>query len=297
VFFPSDDSVYTALHFPTFYTAAWGCGLPTYPPVLSRVVGGDDVRPHSWPWQISLESGRYGHWSHACGGTLISSEWVITAAHCILYLFTFVRIFLSLIFHVLHRDKYSYREEGALTISPAKIIKHYDYNSINDIAMLKLDTPVTFTDTIKPACLPEEGAVLPNGAPCYISGWGRLSTEGPGAIILQQALLPVVSYEICSQSDWWSFLLTRDMVVPEETTHLHFNFQGDSGGPLNCQNPDGSWAVHGVVSFGSGQGCNVVQKPTVFSKVSSYIDWINSVSRFIIFATISKTDQKKISST
>uniref|UniRef100_A0A8C6WM39 pancreatic elastase II n=1 Tax=Neogobius melanostomus TaxID=47308 RepID=A0A8C6WM39_9GOBI len=239
----------------------WGCGLPTYPPVLSRVVGGDDVRPHSWPWQISLESGRYGHWSHACGGTLISSEWVITAAHCIL-------------------DKYSYRvklgkhnlenneEEGALTISPAKIIKHYDYNSINDIAMLKLDTPVTFTDTIKPACLPEEGAVLPNGAPCYISGWGRLSTEGPGAIILQQALLPVVSYEICSQSDWW-----RDGIKS--------GCMGDSGGPLNCQNPDGSWAVHGVVSFGSGQGCNVVQKPTVFSKWRHTLNkWQNNKIRY-----------------
>lgn len=58
--------------------------------------------------------------------------------------------------------------------------------------------------------------------------------------------------------------------------------QGDSGGPLNCQNPDGSWDVHGVVSFGSGQGCNVFQKPTVFTRVSSYIDWINNVrnSRF-----------------
>lgn len=53
--------------------------------------------------------------------------------------------------------------------------------------------------------------------------------------------------------------------------------QGDSGGPLNCQNPDGSWDVHGMVSFGSGQGCNVLQKPTVFTQVSSYISWINTV--------------------
>lgn len=53
--------------------------------------------------------------------------------------------------------------------------------------------------------------------------------------------------------------------------------QGDSGGPLNCQNPDGSWEAHGVVSFASGQGCNVLQKPTVFTQVSSYIDWMNTV--------------------
>lgn len=53
--------------------------------------------------------------------------------------------------------------------------------------------------------------------------------------------------------------------------------QGDSGGLLNCQNTDGSWDIHGAVSFGSGQGCNILQKPTVFTQVSSYIEWINTV--------------------
>lgn len=54
--------------------------------------------------------------------------------------------------------------------------------------------------------------------------------------------------------------------------------QGDSGGPLNCQNSDGAWEVHGIVSFGSGLSCNYAKKPTVFTRVSSYMDWINSVS-------------------
>lgn len=54
-------------------------------------------------------------------------------------------------------------------------------------------------------------------------------------------------------------------------------YQGDSGGPLNCQNSEGTWEVHGVVSFGSGLSCNYAKKPTVFTRVSSYMDWINSV--------------------
>lgn len=54
--------------------------------------------------------------------------------------------------------------------------------------------------------------------------------------------------------------------------------QGDSGGPLNCQNSDGSWAVHGIVSFGSSAGCNYPKKPSVFTRVSAYISWINNVS-------------------
>lgn len=57
--------------------------------------------------------------------------------------------------------------------------------------------------------------------------------------------------------------------------------QGDSGGPLNCQTSDGLWEVHGVVSFGSGEGCNVLKKPTVFTQVSSYISWIHSVRKFV----------------
>lgn len=53
--------------------------------------------------------------------------------------------------------------------------------------------------------------------------------------------------------------------------------QGDSGGPLNCQAENGSWEVRGIVSFGSGLSCNMRKKPTVFTRVSAYIDWINEV--------------------
>ncbi|KAL3064030.1 hypothetical protein OYC64_000349 [Pagothenia borchgrevinki] len=51
---------------------------------------------------------------------------------------------------------------------------------------------------------------------------------------------------------------------------------GDSGGPLNCRRTDGAWEVQGIVSFGSGLSCNFPKKPTVFTRVSSYIDWISS---------------------
>lgn len=53
--------------------------------------------------------------------------------------------------------------------------------------------------------------------------------------------------------------------------------QGDSGGPLNCQAENGSWEVRGIVSFGSGLSCNTLKKPTVFTRVSAYIDWIRQV--------------------
>lgn len=48
----------------------------------TRIVGGEDAVPNSWPWQVSLRKGRSNY--HTCGGTLIRPDWVITAAHCVM---------------------------------------------------------------------------------------------------------------------------------------------------------------------------------------------------------------------
>uniref|UniRef100_A0A674PAK6 pancreatic elastase II n=1 Tax=Takifugu rubripes TaxID=31033 RepID=A0A674PAK6_TAKRU len=267
---------------------AYGCGQPTFPPSVSRVVNGEDVNPHSWPWQVSLQSDSSGRWSHVCGGTLISSEWVLTAAHCIDDEHGH-RVLLGK--HILGAS-----EEASQSRSTALIIAHEDYNillSRNDIALIKLSSPVNASDTVTAACLPDQGLILPHGAPCYVTGWGRLSTDGPQADVLQQVLLPVVDHDTCSQDDWWSVLAT-DKMVCAGGDGIAAGCNGDSGGPLNYQAADGSWEVHGVVSFGSGQGCNVPKKPTVFTQVSSYISWINWVRKLFMwrFDVMTITEEK-----
>ncbi|XP_041801284.1 chymotrypsin-like elastase family member 2A isoform X1 [Chelmon rostratus] len=255
-----------------FVAGAYGCGMPTYNPILTRVVGGHDVRENSWPWQVSLQYQSGNSFYHTCGGTLISNQWVLTAAHCISSSRTY-RVYLGK--HSLDTNN----EAGSIAISPAKIIVHENWDSYrirNDIALIKLSTPVTFSNTIMAACLPNSGDILPNHAPCYVTGWGRLWTGGPIADNLQQALLPVVDHATCSRYDWWGSQVTESMVCAGGDGQLA-SCNGDSGGPLNCQNPDGSWDVHGVVSFGSGLGCNYPKKPSVFTRVSAYISWINNV--------------------
>ncbi|XP_054637834.1 chymotrypsin-like elastase family member 2A isoform X2 [Dunckerocampus dactyliophorus] len=252
-------------------TSVCGCGLPTYPPAVDRVVAGVDVRPYSWPWQVSLQSDSSGRWSHVCGGTLITLEWVLTAAHCISHSTYRVEV---------GKHSLEASEENSITRGVSHSITHEDYNiflSRNDIALIKLSSPVVSSDTIMPACLPQPNAVLSHGTACYITGWGRLSTDGPMADVLQQALLLVVDHDTCSQPDWWSVLAT-DKMVCAGGDGISAGCNGDSGGPLNCQNPDGTWTVYGVVSFGSGQGCNVFKKPTVFTQVSSYMSWIDKVT-------------------
>ncbi|XP_030918793.1 chymotrypsin-C-like [Geospiza fortis] len=229
-------------------------------------------RPFNWPWQISLQYRRSGSWSHYCGGTLIAPQWVLTAAHCISSYMTY-RVVLG------KQDLSEDDEPGSVAVGVEKMIVHEDWDSyliINDIALIKLAEEVQETDTIRTSCLPAAGNILPNDYPCYVTGWGRIRTNGPLADALQQALLPVVDYETCSKRDWWGSLVLETMVCAGGDGVVS-GCNGDSGGPLNCQRDDGIWEVEGIVSFGSGLGCNVAKKPTVFTRVSAYIDWINEV--------------------
>ncbi|KAM9299531.1 chymotrypsin-C-like [Gastrophryne carolinensis] len=249
---------------------AYSCGVPAVPPKVSRVVNGEDVVPHSWPWQISLQyQVTSGVWGHTCGGTLISEQWVLTAAHCISP--RTYRVYLGK--HILQTEN----EEGSIAISPEKIIVHEQWNSFtirNDIALIKLAQPVPLSDTIQPSCLPADGAILPQDFPCYVTGWGRLYTNGPSADALQQALLHVVGYATCSRSEWWGSQVTHNMICAGGDG-IVAGCNGDSGGPLNCSPSGNSWEVHGIFSFGSGLGCNYLKKPNVFTRVSAYIAWIN----------------------
>ncbi|XP_026162079.1 elastase-1-like [Mastacembelus armatus] len=143
-----------------------------------------------------------------------------------------------------------------------------------DIALLRLSSDATLNTYVQLANLPPSGQILPNNNFCYITGWGRTQTGGQMSALLKQAYLPTVDYQTCSSPLWWGSTVKTSMVCAGGSSNS--GCHGDSGGPLNCY-VGGRWVVHGVTSFVSSLGCNTYMKPTVFSRVSAYISWMNSI--------------------
>ncbi|KAB5546663.1 hypothetical protein PHYPO_G00074620 [Pangasianodon hypophthalmus] len=272
----TDTQIYIMLKRLVFFLLlaayAYGCGTPEIEPLPGRVVNGEEARPHSWPWQISLQYKHGSRWYHTCGGTLIAPRWVLTAGHCI-FPGDIYRI-------VLGKHDLSVQEDTEQIRDVLRIVVHPKWNIEcvacgNDIALLKLDKAPVLSASIQMACIPPAGEILPHDTPCYVSGWGDLYTHGPIPDKLQQAMLPVVEYSVCSQSDWWGKNVKPTMVCAGGDIRSSCN--GDSGGPLNCKGNDGKWYVQGVTSFVSSTNCNELKKPTVFTRTSAFNDWLDEV--------------------
>ncbi|XP_062848129.1 elastase-1-like isoform X2 [Trichomycterus rosablanca] len=239
-----------------------------------KVVGGTNAHPNMWKWQASLQFDNWnlGSFAHICGGSLVSADYVMTAAHCILDLNVKK-------YRVVLGEYDLSKPEGREQVFAVKTIKVHpgwneDLANGNDIALLKLDSSAFDNGYVAIAELPYPEQTLPHGFTCYVTGWGLLATGGSAPDILQQAPIGVVEHSVCSSPEWWGSLAKPTMVCAGGDG-LTSGCQGDSGGPLTCF-IDGSWKVHGVVSYGSAVNCNLYSKPTVFTRVSSFIDWLYS---------------------
>ncbi|KAG8585472.1 hypothetical protein GDO81_005041, partial [Engystomops pustulosus] len=236
-----------------------------------RVVGGTNAAKNAWPWQVSLQYLSGSSWYHTCGASLIRANRVLTAAHCVDRSVSF-RVALGE-----HSLSANDGTEQIISVSSKRIHASWNTNNVAagyDIAILWLASSATLNTAVKVATLPASGATLAHGHNCVVTGWGRTSTGGSLATILQQATLPVVAHATCSLSSWWGSTVKTTMVCAGGDG-VKSSCNGDSGGPLNCA-VNGQYQVHGIVSFGSSLGCNYYQKPSVFTKVSSYTSWINS---------------------
>jgi len=250
------------------------CGSPAIKPDTSTsIVGGKDVIPYSWPWQVLLVLKSNGMLE--CGGSLISPQWVMTAGHCVgstTLNQTQVRL------GVFNQAKKN--ESGAQAFDLSEVHVHPEFNFWTltyDIALLKLVSPVTYSDHISPVCLPsalQESLPAPNTT-VFITGWGvtEEDEDAEASDTLQQVGIPLQSSEKCRNSYEEQFYEDVQFCAGlDQGGHDHC--YGDSGGPVVFQDAanNGNWKQIGIVS--GAKGCARPKYYGINSKVSAYVDFI-----------------------
>ncbi|CAM5117911.1 unnamed protein product [Eretmochelys imbricata] len=248
------------------------CGRPR---AQYRSVGGEDSMEGEWPWQASL----LWYNKHLCGGSLISNQWVVTAAHC------FQRSMDTSNYAVLLGvNKLANSQPHKLSLGVRRIIRHPIYSgesSSGDIALVELERPIQFTNYILPICLPTASVQFPAGMKCWVTGWGNIQ-EGedlPAPQTLQKLQVPIIDQETCRDlyntvvgENFPPKSIQNDMMCAGYAEGMKDTCKGDSGGPLVCK-VSKEWLLAGIISW--GEGCAIKNRPGVYIRLTSYEAWIH----------------------
>ncbi|XP_072033244.1 uncharacterized protein [Amphiura filiformis] len=277
--FPADQEVLCSLPEGDYHGDGI-CGIRSAIREETRIIGGEDAVLGAWPWIGSLRHVASGH---ICGGSLISESWVVTAAHCVdVYNGDYSGWFIVFGDRILDQTS---NEEQVRDFDAAII--HRDYKGSldefhEDIALLHLREPVTFTDFVRPICLTKTWQEIDSFEECWIAGWGRFNVSDYAASnILQEVEAPLWSQKDCR--DYYIDNGSPDLAPPDtEICAGYFGggpstCQGDSGGPLACRDSeDNRWHLVGINS--KGVKCGELL-PSLFTRVSRFYSFIESTIR------------------
>nr|XP_009665538.1 PREDICTED: kallikrein-14-like [Struthio camelus australis] len=222
----------------------------------SRIIGGRPCSITQRPFQVAITK----RGQILCGGSLIGSQWVLTAAHC--------KQPSSNLRVLIGTDTLRDGTGEVRTIS--QFIVHPAYNprkNDNDFMLLRLNKPVQFSNNIKKIRLATRCPT--DGMRCSISGWG--TTKSPGAKLprnLQCAGIIVFGKQKCTRA-YGASTITPNMFCAGVPQGGIDSCQGDSGGPLVCNG-----MLQGVVSWGMAV-CGRKGQPGVYSNVCRAVPWIN----------------------
>lgn len=222
---------------------------------ITRIVGGKPVNISQVPWQVAL----YRYDNFICGGSIISVDWVLTAAHCVEDRGYFVV-----------RAGSSYMNQNGRIHLASLVVVNSKFNSQTanfDIAMIRVRPKFQITRYVKPVRLARDGLALPNRL--FVSGWGSLRQDGPPPAELRGVTLHRFPRRQCRAKYSGIGIDISEYMICVFTPNKDA-CQGDSGGPL----------VHGKIQYGIvsfGIECADPNYPGVYTNIRALNSWIKNV--------------------
>ncbi|XP_036708222.1 hepatocyte growth factor activator isoform X4 [Balaenoptera musculus] len=235
-----------------------------------RIIGGSSSLPGSHPWLAAIYIG-----NSFCAGSLVHTCWVVSAAHC--FSNSPPRESVSV---VLGQHFFNRTTDVTQMFRIEKYIPYPLYSVFNpsdhDLVLIRLEKKgercAVRSQFVQPICLPEPGSAFPAGHKCQIAGWGHQDENVSGySSLLREALVPLVADRKCSSPEVYGADISPNMLCAGYFDCRSDACQGDSGGPLACEK-NGVAYLYGLISW--GDGCGQPNKPGVYTRVASYVDWI-----------------------
>ncbi|CAH4031358.1 trypsin CFT-1-like isoform X1 [Pieris brassicae] len=239
-------------------------------PRYSRIIGGDVTTIDRYPSAVALMG--YDCFVNVhyqmCGGAIINSRSVLTAAHCLTDIVP--------LYYRKMRVGSAFKNSGGVVHDVAKVIIHSEYISrtvVNDIGIVRSKTSFEFNENVARGAVAGINYYLGDNEPIWAIGWGMMNlTTGEGAEQLREVQVYSINWNICAQR------------YSENGQHLGENMfcMGllDVGGKNTCFGDSGSPVYHnnaivGVCSWGPSP-CADARFPSVNTLVSAYEDWLRA---------------------
>jgi len=248
-----------------------------------RIVGGKEVNPkYKLPYQVLVSPCNKQENCFMCGGTILNKRYVVTAAHCLYSGSDLMSLEGGSKFRVMLGEHDHCKATSSFVLASA-VHKHpkFDINSPsgdNDIAILKLSKDLTFSDKIKPVCLPTSATKDYSGKASTVSGWGGTKgytplnpVDQPRQCALKEAIVNILKPSDTKCSNFIGDSSSTTMLCA--WAKGKDACQGDSGGPLTVAE-NGKYVLLGVVSYGSG--C-ATENPGVYARVQGFLPWMKTI--------------------